>query len=146
MNQGLHSRRLVGIDMLRGIAALGVLLYHHFERGVFGAQFQLMPPYKAVALLPISFGYTGVYLFFVISGFCIHLRWAKAKVRGDGDFSIDFQAFWKRRIIRLYPAYFAAMPSLPFLSVLLCIAFARAYFQLFEKPFLSTPAMSGHAS
>src|SRR5262249_1397770 len=59
--------------------------------------------------LAFSYGYIGVYLFFVISGFCIHLRWAKAKAAGQANPQIDFIAFWKRRIRRLYPAYLAAL-------------------------------------
>lgn len=55
-----------------------------------------------------AFGYAGVFLFFVISGFCIHLRWAKAKASGKEP-DIQFISFWKRRWIRLYPAYIAAI-------------------------------------
>jgi peptidoglycan/LPS O-acetylase OafA/YrhL len=51
-----------------------------------------------------SFGYIGVFLFFVISGFCIHLQWARAKAAGLKP-EIRFGAFWKRRIRRLYPPY-----------------------------------------
>lgn len=51
-----------------------------------------------------SFGYVGVFLFFVISGFCIHLRWAKAQATGK-PYNLSFGAFWKRRFVRLYPAY-----------------------------------------
>jgi peptidoglycan/LPS O-acetylase OafA/YrhL len=54
----------------------------------------------------MSLGFTGVYLFFVISGFCIHLRWAARD--GEGR-SPSFVAFWKRRIFRLYPPYLVAL-------------------------------------
>ena len=55
-----------------------------------------------------SFGYIGVFLFFVISGFCIHLQWAKAKANGVEP-EIRFGSFWKRRIRRLYPPYIIAI-------------------------------------
>ena len=55
-----------------------------------------------------SFGYVGVFLFFVISGFCIHLQWAKARASGQPH-EIRFGAFWKRRFRRLYPAYLIAL-------------------------------------
>jgi peptidoglycan/LPS O-acetylase OafA/YrhL len=55
-----------------------------------------------------SFGYIGVFLFFVISGFCIHLQWARAKTGGTEP-EIRFGAFWKRRIRRLYPPYIIAL-------------------------------------
>ena len=55
-----------------------------------------------------SFGYIGVFLFFVISGFCIHLQWAKSQAQGQPQ-SIKFGAFWKRRFRRLYPPYLIAL-------------------------------------
>lgn len=82
--------RLQSIDSLRGLAALGVVIFHlsggGFDHGSWLAEY----------------GRTGVFLFFVISGFCIHLRSAKGR-------EPDFVAFWKRRWIRLYPAYLASM-------------------------------------
>ena len=54
--------------------------------------------------LGTSFGYIGVFLFFVISGFCIHLQWARARAN-EQEPQIQFGAFWKRRIRRLYPPY-----------------------------------------
>jgi peptidoglycan/LPS O-acetylase OafA/YrhL len=51
-----------------------------------------------------SFGYIGVFLFFVISGFCIHLQWARARAAGQTP-QIKFGEFWKRRWRRLYPPY-----------------------------------------
>ncbi len=50
-----------------------------------------------------DFGHFGVGLFLVISGFCIHLRWAR---RPD---TRDFVTFWRRRLTRLYPPYVAAL-------------------------------------
>src|SRR5262249_16992608 len=46
----------------------------------------------------------GVFLFFVISGFCIHLQWARAQTEGDAQ-TPSFVGFWKRRVRRLYPPY-----------------------------------------
>ncbi|MBS1792995.1 MAG: acyltransferase [Acidobacteria bacterium] len=102
--------RLGSIDFLRGVASLAVVVYHVFAMGLFNAAFD--PARSLVETLykiPISFGYTGVYLFFVISGFCIHLRWAKARAFNKTDFSLNFAAFWRRRMIRLYPAYLATL-------------------------------------
>jgi peptidoglycan/LPS O-acetylase OafA/YrhL len=55
----------------------------------------------------IRFGYVGVFLFFVISGFCIHLSRAKAQVENKPP--VAFTAFWKRRFRRLYPPYIVAL-------------------------------------
>jgi peptidoglycan/LPS O-acetylase OafA/YrhL len=100
--------RLRGIDALRGIAALGVVFYHAVEQGEkVLPQNLLQYPIRAVQLAS-SFGYIGVFLFFVISGFCIHLQWAKAKAAG-AEPEIRFGAFWKRRLRRLYPPYIIAL-------------------------------------
>ncbi|MFN2529719.1 MAG: acyltransferase family protein [Pyrinomonadaceae bacterium] len=105
---GLGSSRLHSIDALRGIAALGVVFYHVMQPG------SLMPSnnglrYPVAALQFVSsFGYVGVFLFFVISGFCIHLQWARASAAGEAA-HIRFGAFWKRRLRRLYPPYFIAL-------------------------------------
>ena len=48
---------------------------------------------------------TGVSLFFVISGFCIHL----GQARHEGVAAFQFAAFWRRRLWRLYPTYFVAL-------------------------------------
>jgi peptidoglycan/LPS O-acetylase OafA/YrhL len=100
--------RLRGIDALRGIAALGVVFYHAVEKGerVLPNNF-LQYPIRAVQSAS-SFGYIGVFLFFVISGFCIHLQWARAKAAGTEP-EIRFGAFWKRRLRRLYPPYIIAL-------------------------------------
>ena len=97
-------RRLRGIDALRGVAALGVVVYHAVEQGqnVLPNNF-LQYPVRLVQFAS-SFGYIGVFLFFVISGFCIHLQWARTKAAGFEP-EIRFISFWKRRIRRLYPPY-----------------------------------------
>jgi peptidoglycan/LPS O-acetylase OafA/YrhL len=98
--------RLRGVDALRGAAALGVVLYH-----TVGANAQFGPRilrWLAVPVVPaLRFGYVGVFLFFVISGFCIHLSRAKARVENNPP--VGFGAFWKRRFRRLYPPYIIAL-------------------------------------
>jgi peptidoglycan/LPS O-acetylase OafA/YrhL len=54
------------------------------------------------------FGKYGVWLFFVISGFCIHLQWVRARLDPSVR-PLGFVAFWKRRIRRLYPPYLATL-------------------------------------
>jgi peptidoglycan/LPS O-acetylase OafA/YrhL len=98
--------RLKGVDALRGAAALGVVLYH-----TVGPNYRFGPRvlnWLVVPLLPmIRFGYVGVFLFFVISGFCIHLSRAKARVENKAP--VGFVSFWKRRFRRLYPPYIIAL-------------------------------------
>ncbi len=52
----------------------------------------------------VGFGGYGVNLFFVISGFCIHMTWARAP-----EAPVRFLPFWRRRLHRLYPPYFVAL-------------------------------------
>ncbi len=101
------TSRLRGIDALRGAAALGVVFYHAVEQGKHVPDNVLQYPVRLVQFAS-SFGYIGVFLFFVISGFCIHLQWARSKAAGTEP-DIRFGPFWKRRIRRLYPPYIIAL-------------------------------------
>jgi peptidoglycan/LPS O-acetylase OafA/YrhL len=84
--------RLIGLDGLRGIAALAVLTFHFTFRSA-----QLFPrvgtPWGAG-----QWGYYGVALFFVISGFVIFLSLQGSTIRN----------FVIARVIRLYPIYLVA--------------------------------------
>lgn len=107
------GKRLRSIDALRGVAALAVVLYHavgQAPRDETSAFVQLLAaPVRALS----AYGYAGVFLFFVISGFCIHLPWARARVAGMASGvepqQVAFVPFWKRRIQRLYPPYLIAL-------------------------------------
>ena len=99
-----EPRRLRGIDALRGAAALGVVFYHAVEQSKTALPDNLLQYPVRVVQFASSFGYIGVFLFFVISGFCSHLQWARAKAAG-AEPEIRFGSFWKRRIRRLYPPY-----------------------------------------
>jgi peptidoglycan/LPS O-acetylase OafA/YrhL len=98
----LSANRLAAVDALRGVAALAVLA-HHLPR-IPAAAFS----YDWWLGLPFEFGYLGVTLFLVLSGFCIHARVAKAIAAG-GPAVADWPDFWRRRALRLYPAYVAAI-------------------------------------
>lgn len=83
----------------------------------------LAVPVRAV----VHYGYISVFLFFVISGFCIHLHWAKAQAAGKTA-SLAFIPFWRRRLHRLYPPYlFALALFLIVAAVADGVAFTRFY-------------------
>lgn len=106
-SEALTNGRLQSIDALRGVAALGVVLYHAVLQTANAVPNNLFQwPVKGVQFLT-SFGYIGVFLFFVISGFCIHLQWARAQTSGQPH-KIEFGSFWRRRLRRLYPPYLIA--------------------------------------
>lgn len=73
------------IDGLRGLAVIAVLLFH--------------------AGLPVSGGFVGVDVFFVISGFLI----TGILVHSAENKKLNVIDFYKRRIIRLYPALCATL-------------------------------------
>jgi peptidoglycan/LPS O-acetylase OafA/YrhL len=101
--QRASGRRLASIDFLRGLAALAVAFGHAVIAAPYadvgGAWFEQV----CLAIKWISA--TGVPLFFVISGFCIHL----GQARHEGLDAFRFVAFWRRRIWRLYPTYLVVL-------------------------------------
>ncbi|WP_145930528.1 acyltransferase family protein [Bacillus nitratireducens] len=82
-----NSRYMVGLDSLRGLAILGVILYH--------INFNWMPG-----------GFLGVTVFFVLSGYLITdilaMEWKRNK-------RIDLKKFWLSRARRLLPAMFVML-------------------------------------
>lgn len=95
--------RLESIQALRGFAAVLVLLYHIKILQVFHIT-ELNPPYLITELKRIEGlmlrGYSGVDLFFVISGFVMFY------IAGDAKAGLlNATRFLKRRIIRLYPIW-----------------------------------------
>lgn len=109
MQPSAGSTRLRGIDALRGAAALAVVLYHAAGRPTAdGGGDGVGAALGGAVRFAAGYGYVGVFLFFVISGFCIHLNYAKARAAGR-DEPIEFLPFWRRRVRRLYPPYLVAL-------------------------------------
>lgn len=82
------------LDALRGIAALAVLLYHYTTR------YNELFIHKTQMFFEVSYGYLGVQLFFVISGFVIFLTVENAKTSTE---------FVLKRFSRLYPVYWVSI-------------------------------------
>ncbi|MES3034533.1 MAG: acyltransferase [Gemmatimonadota bacterium] len=87
--------RSYGIDLLRGVACLSVVLFHFISRGV---DSRWIPAAPLPSLEPMArYGYLGVHLFFMISGYVILLSALGRSPR----------AFVASRVSRLYPALWA---------------------------------------
>ena len=101
--------RMLTLDAMRGGAALAVVTYHALGVAPQTAWHGWEGALPQITGYVVHFAYAGIYLFFVISGFCIHLFWAKARAAGVQTPVINFFTFWKRRVRRLYPPYIAAL-------------------------------------
>lgn len=92
----MTSERINNLDILRALAALMVCLYH-FERegGFTGIEW-----FQKIC----AYGHYGVEVFFVISGYIIPL----ALYRSQFEYN-KIGKFFKKRFLRLYPAYFLSI-------------------------------------
>ncbi|HEY9137153.1 MAG TPA: acyltransferase, partial [Terriglobus sp.] len=96
MTSTTHVTRLHGLDTLRAIAVLAVVLYH---LTIFGE----LP----IQLLPVTWhGWMGVDLFFVLSGYLIGRQLVKPYLRGSRP---SLKEFYLRRAFRILPAYLAVV-------------------------------------
>ena len=88
-----HSSRLHGLDHLRALAIVLVFFYHY-----------RIPIYGHPAWLDdaVKFGWTGVDLFFVLSGFLISSQLFAQIQRGA---TISFKDFFLKRVFRIIPAF-----------------------------------------
>ncbi|WP_156024479.1 acyltransferase family protein [Smaragdicoccus niigatensis] len=89
------------LDGLRAVAVLSVLVYHclgvaiaHGELRLFGVDVGFI----------FARAYLGVDLFFVLSGFLLARPWFVARQQGTPRPSL--RQFWRRRLLRIVPAYY----------------------------------------
>lgn len=116
MSSRESQSRIEAVDALRGIAALIVVIYHArcglwIGIGELYRQYGLKPSFEVLLgylTAPFSLGWTGVVLFFVLSGYCIHRRGALL-LANTPDAPFNFMVFFKRRFFRIYPTYVAAL-------------------------------------
>lgn len=107
------SHRQPALDWLRGFAALIVVGFHYFHAGVRDGSIQGQQ--NPILYHLFSYGYVGVHLFFMISGYVIMMTAQNASVR-------RFVAF---RVSRLLPAFWVCMT----LTVLIELAVPAAPFK-----------------
>jgi peptidoglycan/LPS O-acetylase OafA/YrhL len=88
--------RMPGLDLLRAIAVLWTMLFHSFLVGGLGEDWAWAQRY----------GWMGVDLFFVLSGFLIGSQVLKPLHAGE---RFAFGDFYLRRAFRILPAFFAVL-------------------------------------
>jgi peptidoglycan/LPS O-acetylase OafA/YrhL len=111
--------RLESIDGLRGLACLIVVLYHscvHFGKSSWPA-LNFGPIHITQARL-FAYGYGGVDLFFVLSGFCLAYP-----IVSRPDRTVDWRQYAINRIRRIIPPYWVAVVL--FAAITLFIAHYR---------------------
>ena len=89
------------LDSLRGIAVLGVVLYHAFAWRYAPAGFGA---WAKVLILASAPGWVGVNLFFVLSGFLITGILLNSKHKPN-----YYRRFYTRRALRILPAYYSLL-------------------------------------
>src|SRR5690349_7496615 len=89
---GVPAARQHGLDLVHAAAIAAVMLYH--------AKTMTLAPSQAPWLL--SFGWTGVVLCFVLSGFLIAGQSLKPWAAGVKP---DYRRFFLRRVLRTIPAF-----------------------------------------
>ena len=103
------------VESLRGIAALIVVLFHY------SSATHIQSVHDARIEQTFSFGYLGVQIFFVISGFVIPLSQYKSNYQIG-----DFLKFTFRRIVRINLPYYV--------SIILLVGLMMAPLLIFHKP------------
>src|SRR5579862_2656025 len=93
----MEARKILALDGVRGLAISLVFLIHFQQAGAIPSRYHL-------ANLLMHSGWCGVDLFFVLSGFLITTGLLDSK-ESDNFFS----AFYMRRVLRIFPLYYAVL-------------------------------------
>ena len=99
----MDRRKIAGIEQLRGLAALAVVVCHTV--GQFCGIDRYAPgPEKLLGWA----GQVGVAVFFVVSGFCIRLPLARARAADPGA-RLEVRDYLNHRFLRIIPPYWLAL-------------------------------------
>lgn len=91
-NTASPSQRFAYLDVIRGLAALAVVVTHIFELGI--------PNFRKVIGATCNLGLFGVLLFFIVSG---------TVISASIERSSSLKVFWLQRFWRLFPAYWVSL-------------------------------------
>jgi peptidoglycan/LPS O-acetylase OafA/YrhL len=121
----MQNKRINEIDLIRFLAALSTVFFHYTFRGHAADSFSVMPyPW----LSPIfKYGYLGVELFFMVSGFVILMTTVGGSLK----------QFTASRIARLYPAFWVCCT----LTVVAALVFGDARYPVSLGQYLANLTM-----
>lgn len=129
------NERLIGLELLRFLAAIGVLIWHyqHFmfvghDKAVYDAA---RLPFRHLFAPFYSYGYSGVELFWCISGFILTWKYG-ALISRKG---LSFGRFVMLRVSRLYPLHLATLLVVAGLQALYLARYGETFVYLFNDPF-----------
>lgn len=108
------TRRIPALDGLRGLAILLVMIFHFTRLPILnlpGFDPSGLSAFDVAWVKVVGVGWTGVNLFFILSGFLITGILYESK----GPIVAYFRNFYARRVLRIFPAYFAFLLVLFFL-------------------------------
>ncbi|MFI5273677.1 MAG: acyltransferase family protein [Ktedonobacterales bacterium] len=103
-------REIRALDGLRALAALSVVAFHVIST----SQVQQVTPGLSVSVI-WNFLRTGVHLFFVLSGFLLFMPYARAILGGRP--LPPARQFYRRRALRILPAYWVCLGVLVLLAL-----------------------------
>ena len=86
------TKRLNNIDLLRGVAIIFVVLYHYTSH--YSPEYLLRSDNWSLTIA--KYGWSGVDIFFIVSGYCIAMTIVKTH---------NLIEFFVKRFARIYPAY-----------------------------------------
>lgn len=124
----MDKARVNEIDLLRFIAALMVVLFHYAFRGHAADGYSPMP--YPLLVPSAKYGYLGVELFFMVSGFVILMTAASGSLR----------KFVVSRLVRLYPAFWASV-TLTFVFIM--VFGGELFTATFSQYFINMTMLSG---
>lgn len=105
MSAPVARREIASLTAIRGVAAIAVIIHHQI---LFFRFNEWTHPYTLISTL--FMGYTGVDLFFVLSGFILTKVYLNLQPQGWGR-------FFMRRLLRLYPLHLSILAFMALCSL-----------------------------
>ena len=99
--------RFGGLDALRGMAAIAVVVTHC---AAYTNNLPTTTDHSAIELVYLRVGQLGVCMFFALSGFLLYRPFLAAQIEGGRP--QPFGAYARRRVLRVVPAYWFALTVL----------------------------------